>query len=221
MVPPFALALAVGSYLFILSIYATLSYLHLHHHVQGAPATATWIDRGDDLTNASSLSTDHSKPVAPTVLHFALTSTSTLTMKRRQWDPGIRLAFSPMMASLYDDSSVGSCDRSPIDPTMNRSFAMVRRLRLRRQWDPGIAKDGIDRSFHLPMSHSNGVVIDRSFHLPSSHSNVVVVMTPWRLPCRLLRRLLRITAVGTPSLVASIFHYCHPVLSRPTVPNII
>ena len=185
MVPPFALALAVGSYLFILSIYATLSYLHLHHHVQGAPATATWIDRGDDLTNASSLSTDHSKPVAPTVLHFALTSTSTLllTMKRRQWDPGIRLAFSPMMASLYDDSSVGSCDRSPIDLTPwlscqvneeSKRHASIESIRC----DPSV--DGA------------APTVDRD---------------PFLL--RPIRPMV------------SMFKYCHPVLSRPTVPNII
>jgi len=34
---------------------------------------------------------------------------------RRVWDPGMWLAFSPMMLSLCDDSSVGSCDRLPID----------------------------------------------------------------------------------------------------------
>jgi len=34
---------SVSIFIFILSVYATLSFLHLHH-VQGAMATSTWID---------------------------------------------------------------------------------------------------------------------------------------------------------------------------------
>ena len=188
MVPPFALALAVGSYLSILSIYSTLSYLHLHHHVQGAPATATWIDRGDDFAIT--------KPVAPTILHFALTSTS--TFKRRQWDPGIP-----------KHKNGRRCD-------VHTSHFLLFLLTWLSHLPPSLR-------LTRPMpKHSKTAPIIPCYSLDACHSSSATSLR--RNECRgaphptaVGRRTVR---RGALALIQSLFQCSHPVSSRPTVPNI-
>jgi len=144
-----------GSY-FILSIYATLCSLYIQcaealHLVQTALSAVGWFNLGDD---------------------FALANCSTTIMTvtawgRRQWDPGIPMVRLPVQApyrSIEFDCfiNVNVTSRRQRHPGITKHSNVDPSTRVRRQWDPGIAKDGIDRSFY----------------------------------------------------------YCHPVLSRPTVPNI-
>jgi len=101
---------------------------------------------------------------------------------QRQWDPGMPNHSKSISIDVEHD--VNTLQSSHFDDfvlTMMTvtmpSFALPPpSTRLRRQWDPGIAKDGID------------------------------------IRSRPMARPL------TPSV--SIFHCCHPVLSRPTVPNV-
>jgi len=236
---PFALALAVGSYLFILSVYTTLPCLHLHH-VQGAPSTATWIDLSNRIastvTNVGAAvcrTTMASMRVAIATMVMDVTLVTWLTCplpqsqsKQRVWDPGIalmttvRLTWDPLITTATTDTSCCAWAPTmshPIDkdrcvatrfsraPEANSSTPVNRKTqphpRLQRQWDPGI-----DRFFY--------------FDLPTSHPNVVVVTmvrTNRLVPSSAHRDPTTVLPL-TPSV--SIFHYCHPVLSRPTVPNI-
>jgi len=192
---PFALALTVGSYLLLLFVYATLFSLATHVqfvHVQFVQ------------------SADPACAKMVTVHDFALASllddTRESPLSRRLWDPGIRSTECRVDPTARRQWDPGTWYRSPFafGPSAHASIGfglhdvvltmMTVTMPSRRQWDPGIAKDGIDRSFY--------------FELPTSHPNVVVVT---------MARTKETTL--TPS--ASIFHYCHPVLSRPTVPNII
>jgi len=83
MVLPFALALAVGSYLSILSL---CSLYLCHVHAQLEKATIQWFDLGDDFHFAFTMLT-----VAFTMLTVAFDlTTATAAMSARQiWDPGI------------------------------------------------------------------------------------------------------------------------------------
>jgi len=127
----------------------------------------------------------------------------------------------PMMSSNIDRSTAPS-------------------TQLRRQWDPGIAKDGINRSFYMPTSHSNVVVIDRSFYQSHHDCTVGRLATLMVFPLIAMIHGLRPSPMTwlrntdnadtpIPSMhfrfpaqetTMSLFHYSHPVLSRPTVPNI-
>jgi len=207
MVLPFAHPHDGRSYLFIsLSIYATLCSLYLHH-VQSAEATIRWVALRDDFADFALLTT-------MAFIEFALPAgNSVVTMARLIWDPGIALV----------THAIGLI--SPI--SLELPVSVFRWLNL-RAWDPG--SDGIDRSFFLPTRHSNvGVVTmvqtNRSMRpwLPSaSHlnrsSSCCCLPMPWMNINNNTVSCVEFHPGIAPSV--SVFHYCHPVLSRPTVPNI-
>jgi len=166
-----------GSYFFPLlyAIFSSSCYLQ-HVHVQSSLTKASWIDPLTINKNhwlTPTLSTDHSKPVAPTVLHFALTSTSTLllTMKRRQWDPGIP------KHTRCPSRLLTHVTWLPFPLQLNLRAVRTKRPRLRRQWDPGI-EDGIIASSvsivlrhrSIPMLLSQPTTTSICFRIQPSHN---------------------------------------------------
>jgi len=107
---PFALVISVGRYLFLfLSIY-TASYSPYLHLVQTALPTVRWFNLGDDSRNRLSasrrldvvlLTTRFSRRAAMIVV----ASHPGQSHPRRQWDPGIVVAFESL--SCHHDSNVG------------------------------------------------------------------------------------------------------------------
>jgi len=210
MVHPFALALAVGSYtLFLfLFIHATLSYLHLHH-VQGAPETATWIDLSIDPLPHVAVGLDD--------FDFDDFAFTTATSARRVWDPGIGIG---------------------IDPTDNDTTASELRLTVVVGVVVVVVVEVLTQSVHptvdhdfLPLNMTMAIVfpllllvnvntavcvIDPDFVM-TMVANPMASLYPLasRYPCCRATWIARILKSLT-----CLFHYSHPVLSRPTVPNI-
>jgi len=178
-----------GSYsvfIFILSIYATLSFLYLHR-VEIATAINGWFKFYSPLLVSSSVAVDD----------VTMVRSSFAAMSRRLWDPGIRST-------------------------------------ARFIWDPGGMSppvDGFDRP-PAPLHASIGLM-----------SPSPIDLTPW-LSCQVNEESKRHASIESircdPSVdgaaptvdrdpfllrpirpMVSMFKYCHPVLSRPTVPNII
>jgi len=236
-----------GSYLFILSIYDALSFFHLY--VQGALATAMWIALTSTLS--LTMMTSMRTATMASLWRFRTVTMAYLppmTTVRFIWDPGIASCaiclfktFAPtVLHSRRSGISMLRIDRppvpfhasigwmSPIDESLFHychpvsypvllcptSTVMMTVTMMRRQWDPGTLNHS--KSGRRPTSTScrRPTTSELPCFLPSSSSPTMM---------RLRRRQWDpgITAVGTPSLVALIVHYCHPVLSRPTVPNII
>jgi len=213
MAKPFALAPNGGGYLIFLFLLLPIPLLYSQLHLVDALTMMTvtvTIDRSIDVAGASGSNVN-----------------DTRRRRRRQWDPGItkhsnngRSSFITSCRRPTSSRNSGEVVPSSKIPTMTPSFApatndvfytrrMAAATRVRRVWDPGIRAAAI------------GVPAD---------SNVVVVTmarTDMQLPVAssymtLANRLHRVFLLTPLSLatVKSIFHYSHPVLSRPTVPNI-
>jgi len=199
MVLPFALVIDVGRYL-LLFVYATLFSLATQCVESAVPAPLPWL-----------YGHGHS-----TVLCFALTSTNRLTLplSRRLWDPGIRSTSNMTMAIASRRSTSSNIDRLLWDRSMllhdadNATTLLAAcRVMMARYFVLTMMPVTVTmQSLALRLRRQWDPGVDHScyFDLPTSHSNVVVVT------------MVRITSVGWQSL----FHYSHPVLSRPTVPNI-
>jgi len=234
MVLPFALVVAVGCHLFLFQSVSTASCSSCLQHVQSSMSTASWINRSGHSTALSTMMPS-SAPLLSGRSFIAGDSKVNVTMAQLLWDPGgipvagIDRPPAPLHASIGWMLPFDPVDRigrppiltvahlsKPFAPTvMNPSmstissplrhgcdqiwdpFSACRDGRLRRQWDPGI-EDGIELSFCF------------DFDLPASHSNVVAVTMAQT------NRSTIDASVGWQSL----FHCSHPVLSRPTVPNI-
>ena len=224
MAKPFALAPNGGGYLIFLFLLLPIPLLYSQLHL-----VQLSFDLGDN---------------------FDLLTMPSLALPRRQWDPGIPTTTTPtntptMARQLssccclplpsINNGTVGRihCLTMPLvnescfqhsDPgiwsahqphTHDGASSSVGLLR--RQWDPGIPKhsticrreaDGLCAMMVMPVP----VLID--FDLTARHSTIVRL---W-LSCQVDASLgLTPSALAT---VKSIFHYVHPVLSRPTVPNI-
>ena len=199
---PFALALAltVGSYLLLHATLFSGFSLATQCVESAAPSRAFF----DDLTMMT-------VTVTTAVRH------PSRSMKRRQWDPGI-LPFAHPHDGLPMPSPPACRLSAAVENSSGNSFYSCRR-------------PTTSELPSLPSASSPLLLI------APSHSNVVVVtmVRTNRLilepSCRLLRsgcfdfRLINntVSLVESPPGIASsvsVFHYCHPVLSRPTVPNI-
>jgi len=199
MVLPFALVIDVGHYLFLfLSIYTASCYPYLEH-VQSSMATASWIN---------DLSIDRGRRLAMTVTvtmpsfaidDFALrcnvavddVDTMESPLSRRLWDPGIHFNVNTMTTMME------ACNESnPVDR--------------------------IDRP-PAPMSP-----IDLT--PASTMSTDFLLLDAWLLLSTMLVGINSSSLSDTPTWpidqvpsvdqVPSLFQYCHPTLSRPTVPNV-
>jgi len=229
-----AISFTNGSYFFPL-LYAIFSSSCYLQHVQSSLATASWIDHSMLTINKNHWLTPKTARFIwdpggiavdvidrPPVLLPSIGSMSPIDLTRA---PTVKTA-STMSTDflLLDAWSLLSTLRQwdPGIPTLS--------TRLRRQWDPGIAKDGIDRSFYGTAVAYPVLSMEQ---LPVRHDGVDQVQVPslfqhcHRPPAPLHPSIGSMSP--TMSLVefhpdiassASVFHHCHPVLSRPTVPNI-
>jgi len=197
---PFALVISVGRYLFLfLSIY-TASYSPCLQHVQ--LATVRWFNLGDDSRN------------------FALASLLDVDLTA-----SYRFMSSPLAWLLHDTDT----------DTHNVVVTMVRLL-----WDPG----GVHLALLFALENHSEVL----GYMLSSATMLISTMVPYSAPVQgapetatwlTPRRRLRqwdpgiVYNAGTSCrdafvdqvrsvapTIADMFHYTHPVLSRPTVPNI-
>jgi len=228
----FALVIAVGSHYFLplFFVYATLlslasqcaeSAAPLHCHpvhprhdafmVPVSPLRRVW-DPGGTLTlSVSSKPTMPPSIVSPlgTPLSIRSTACRVNVVNVNTTKNG------PTMSPLVEHAPVGSMSPTETPAQLRRTMASVlyfaltfpahdvdRMSPLRRQWDPGIAKDGIDRSFHPGIASSVSV-----FH--GVHPVLSDGQDDASNECR-----------GALALIQSLFQYSHPILSRPTVPNI-
>jgi len=89
-----------------------------------------------------------------------------------------------------------------VHPTKNRSFAMARRL----IWDPGIASCAIVGAMGMPVYFE----VFRRRPPVLLHASIGSMSSCGDRDCH----------DGLLLCHASVFHCCHPVLSRPAVPNV-
>jgi len=169
--------------LFIISIYAALSFLHPHHvHVQGAPAMATWFALRDDFADFALLTSMVviNKNFASTTMASSGFSVSPLRPSRRLWDPG-----GTSSASVW---------------------AIALLILLATVAIPVYGHELYVLTWLSPVSP-----IDCSTTPLSSLHASIGSMSP----------IAPLTGSMDRASVKRSFQYCHPVLSRPTVPNII
>jgi len=197
MANPFALVSVGCCYLFLFLSLCTAScspYLHL---VQTALSTARWFALADDSRNHRSIDAAGASG----------SNVNDTRRRRRQWDPGI----TPMPRLI----------RSP-----------------RRVWDPGI------RLAFSPMMASlydcNNFALTVATGTTVRALSILTMPSAMVLPANMLHYhhpvfswdTLRPMPPAAPTVdrdpflrptrpTVSMFQHCHPVLSRPTVPNII
>jgi len=244
---PFALAIAVGRYLFLFLLIYTAPYSPCLRHTQRSMATAPWTNRLIDPLPRIAVGLDDFDFATMMVAHLTSVNASPLRppRRRRQWDPGISYTLPPCgrhpppravgvdvdvntMTIRLDNNTMARMLSSatmvlaaapypiffqthPIDLTPRRQL---------RQWDPGIGPWCLcGRHMQLIVLQMLGRMISYVYQRPA--------IRPRRLPTDAFVDQVPPTvdaSVGlTPSALAtfkSIFHYAHPVLSRPTVPNI-
>jgi len=188
----------------LLSIYVTLCSLCLYH-VQSSMATISWIDR----SSRDGVVVDDD----PTA------------QLRRQWDPGIPKHIYATSCSLYFHIQSSMSTASWINHSGHSYVNVTMALRLRRAammpcvtvfrfpapaaarnesmaWHPGIRSACRNTRMLRLTRYRHSISADR----PKTHDVASVGLLFCEAP--------------TSATVQSIFHYSHPVLSRPTVPNI-
>ena len=213
------LALVSGSY-FILSIYyyLFLSFLHLHHHqAQGEPAVEAF-------------ATDNI-PCCCCCRKLLLVVASA-NIPFQDDDAGSTIAICAIL-SLLHPYSMGLLCQAPI--ISSRDTMMELSSSQRRVWDPGISTMALP--FALVSGGSYFILsiyyypILSSLHLheafvgtcsrwidrdggssPSTDTSIDAAVN--------IERLFNTSQSQANRIFRSLFHYCHPSLSRPTVPNI-
>jgi len=198
MVPPFALATGGGSYLLLpLLVYTTLFFLALHC-VKSSQPLATWIDRSIDFDLTAGDDCDNDNTM------------------RRLWDPGIR---STRARQRVWDPGIDPPESTPWLTACSKTRCPCLLLLLRYQ-------SRLLLFLHTWLFHS----------LPSlrplrAHAFIdgaaPTVDREWDpgidSPCRdgaAVRDPFSLRPTRVDGLRHSLFYYCHPVLSRPTMPNI-
>jgi len=194
---PFALAVGGYSLILFLSIYATSCSLYLL--VQSAKATVRWFALGDDFDFATMASVMMTA-VRALLLILTMPSASTMTVTmamtviRLIWDPGIASRAIGLFKTFAPTVLYSRCATSSMPSPLVSMF-------------------------HYHRGTSCGVAMVSASIEPIRCDPFL----PWRAPvdgaAPTVDRdpfLLRPTR---PMIV--MFQYCHPVLSRPTVPNII
>jgi len=195
MASPFALA--VGGYLLIfLSIYTTSCSLYLHV----AKATVRWFALGDFalLTTSASTTTVAMADLPPmTIIRLIRLiwdpGIASCAIDRRVWDPGVHHRSVGHNTTMMDPISIAPLNRSMRPPLRAHAFV-----------DGAALTD--DRDLFLCVQRE--LVAD---------SNVIVTMIPTTTSMDSVER----SALRPTRPMVSMFQCCHPVLSRPTVPNII
>jgi len=226
MVQPFALALAVGSYsLFLfLSIYSA-SCPPCLHPVQLATATFSLFDVHDPfaLTAAHFTFTPRRQHVALWLLTTMLTVAN--QRRRRQWDPGIpKHIYATSCPSYRQHIQSSMATASWIDCSIDRSsdvvgFDDVDNTTMPRLWDSATLSL-FDVYDHFALTAATvrhlSITSTTTIEMPLAPVGFQVHQRP--ASCFLLP--LTPSALATVKSLACLFHYSHPVLSRPTVPNI-
>jgi len=130
---------------------------------------------------------------------FAIVTMVVFRQRRRQWDPGM-------------PTKMPAC-RNVVDPTVAASpFLII--------WDPGRVLAPSLRS--LPtVEHDNGNLLVCCNGL----TPMMTVRLTWdslrsTRPIRSTCCCLPMTMTSVSRRSVSVFHYCHPVLSCPTMPNV-
>jgi len=197
-----------GGVYFILSIYATLCSLYIQcaedlQHVQSSMATASRID--DFALTMSVFALRRDGAVVdderliwdPGIINEPVLSSSSPIdfdvrheSKRRVWDPGIALITTVLTACRVNVNTTPYIDRNPFLP-WSMTMAMVS------------TTDTTDANNNTSLYGHDGVFRKGVCRFP----------LPLR-PTRPMARPLMPAPATTP-----LFHYSHPVLSRPTVPN--
>jgi len=206
MVLPFALVIAVVCYLFpFLAIYNAPASPCLQH-VQSSRATASWIKR----LSASRLDLlDYFDTIDVTMSSFAA------AMSRNLWDPGIRSwTDRPSRLALLDVDTL-ALPSSPLHGVLTYDDVHnTMRRTVRRVWDPGIDPAAVLLQSLLSPSLRFLQLFDVATHrdpfLGSTAPSIAALDA----------FVDQVLSVDAPT-IADMFHYSHPVLSRPTVPNII
>ena len=223
MANPFTLALNGGGYTIFLFLLLpiTLSYSVLR-----------WLDLGDDF--------EALKVCFELTSTFAMTATMmTATMASWFiWDPGGMSPMDPVnridrlpvsLHALQFDPPIPSIHFQHSDPgiwSACRNTHVFWQRRRRRQWDPGIPKrTSVGSSRWRPMSTL--LIRSTAWRVNTTSPPFVCYLNRSSSWCCLPMPRLNIN--NTVSLVefhpgiassVSVFHYCHPVMSLPTVPNI-
>jgi len=220
-----------GSYsvfIFILSIYATLSFLYLHRCVKSAaPSRAlfapTVLCRHGDGWCATLV-----MPVC--LVHFDV-------VRRRQWDPGIPKhskngSKRPHLLAVPTNPTISFvCYSHPVlshFSLVSSHSAQHRHLHPRVASRESCRRDALVDlpigSTHLPQQQHGMVLVLR---FPAQRYGCSHFMPNVSVPVPLHASndcrgalLSRLRWSGLWSLIPLLFHYFHPVLSRPTVPNI-
>jgi len=198
MVIPFALAVGGYSLILFLSIYATSCSLYQCVE-SAAPSRATTV-MIDDFALRRDVAVDDVDAV----------DTMESLLSRRLWDPGIRLNVNTMtttMEACNESNPVDRIDRPPIDltpaSTMSTDFLLLSAWLL------------LSTMLMSPIDNDNRTSVTVACHRDGAAS--------------FYRSVPTVTMASAMSTVAtayasvgwqSLFHYSHPVLSRPTVPNI-
>ena len=131
-------------------------------------------------------------------IDVAGSSNVNVTRRRRQWDPGItKHAQRSMATPPWID--LGADFRDDFVLTMMASSGLA-------IWDPGIASCAIVGTMGMPVYFE----VFRRRPPVLLHASIGSMSSYVDRDCH----------DGLLLYHASVFHYCHPVLSRPTVPNI-
>jgi len=195
MVLPFALAPDGGSYTLFIFLLLSIALSYHHPHCVQLSAAARVNSVFNNNFRGCSIDFDLTAGHVSMLLHDADNATTTAiatTSTRRVWDPGIALAL-----ACFDDVH----SRVMIDVAGPSNVNVTRRRR--RQWDPGITKHSKNGSLHASIGSMSPIASRQQQWDPGIPKHSKNVSTAY-------------ASVGWQSL----FHYSHPVLSRPTVPNI-
>jgi len=221
MVLPFAPVISVWCYLFLfLSLY-TASYSPYLHHVQLATATFSLFDvhyhfalTADHFAFTLRRRRRHVVAVDDDDVHNTMRQSA-----RRVWDPGIdpgidfvfneSLSCHRLSASRLEVVDVNTVNVATmtVQALLSMSILTMPRASARRAWDPGI-----DPGNEMPLAPTASPFNPMAslYPLASHYPFVDQDVALW----------LRFQCLPRDDNVL-LFHYSHPVLSRPTVPNII
>ena len=196
-------ALAVGGYLLILflSIYATSCPLY---HVQGAPAKAAWSAATSPLTAGNSTFSASASLACAMIGPLTMVFQDESSASRLLWDPGI-----------WPNTSRRLWDPGHVNTTM--AIASRRGSQLAPVFDPMPTMlpqvDQLSSWWCRPRLNRLCGVFSSTTHpfllrpMPTTTSMDKASVEPVHM-------------FLAPPATTSLFHYSHPVLSQPTVPNI-
>jgi len=230
MVLPSALATG-GSCCLLLSLFvcATLFFL-TPQHVKSLQPLATWIDRSIDFDRSIDGARASGSNVNDTMMRrqWDPGTPTPSTRLRRQWDPGIAKDGIDRPVYLPTSHSNGAVvDRSFYLPMRDSNVVVVTMVRTNRSMRSQVPPADRGNCMLSPVEQL------RSMELPADAQLDPIASHRWSLSLNnthdgasvgldsaSITRLTRNESIDCPASTACLFHYSHPVLSRPTVPNI-